>query len=159
MSDSAGVGVGDLALQILNSNAMTPTNPGGKTSGIPDISDEGMAALGIDTSRIGLEGIIQETTSVGQVGVNLASSSTETPPQLGLPGMETVPYLDKKKPSNYSHPKDSKKPKQSSTLPGMGQVVATEGDGVEKTYSAKPKLKKALRKTSSTIRIKVKKSK
>lgn len=158
MSDSAGVGVGDLALQILHSNAMTPTNPGGKTSGIPDISDEGMAALGIDTSRIGLEGMIQETTSVGQVGVNLASSSSpETPPQLGLPGMETVPYLEKKKPSKYSHPRDNKKPKKAPFLPGMGQVTATEGDGVEKTYSAK--LKKALRKTNSTIRIKVKKSK
>ena len=156
MADSAGVG--DIALQILNSNAMTPTNPGGKASGIPDISDEAMAALGIDTSRIGLEGMIQETTSVGQVGVNSGGkSSSEEKPQLGLPGMETVPYLEKKKPSNYSHPKDNKKPKNSPFLPGMGQVVATEGDGVEKTYSAK--LKKALRKTSSTIRIKVKKRK
>ena len=100
MTDSAGVG--DIALQILNSNAMTPTNPGGKASGIPDISDEAMAALGIDTSRIGLEGMIQETTSVGQVGVNSGGkSSSEEKPQLGLPGMETVPYLDKKKPSTH----------------------------------------------------------
>jgi len=67
-------GVGDLALDILESGVAgsSPKSPAAAHAA-PDVSNEAMARLGIDSDNL-IKQMIQETTTVGQIGANLAGS-------------------------------------------------------------------------------------
>ena len=74
MSDSKGVG--DVAMDIMNTG-VSPTSTGASNPNMPDISDEAMKAAGLDTDKL-ITDMIQESTTVGAVGVNQAGPGRDT---------------------------------------------------------------------------------
>lgn len=101
MSDSKGVG--DVAMDIMNAG-VSPVSTGASNPNMPDISDEAMKAAGIDTDKLITEMIqetegvsverIQESTTVGAIGVNQAG-----------PGRDTSADLSYDNPRNKVRPK------------------------------------------------------